>query len=198
LAQIEKAAAMRGPHAAKHVVLDRDGTLIRHIPYLHDPAQVEVLPTVVEGLTALVRAGCKLFLHTNQSGVGRGYFPLADALACNVEMLKQIGLGDDLFEEVCVCPEAPDQEIGYRKPSPRFGAEIIARHGADKSRLWYIGDNVTDLLTAKNIGCRGVGVSTGVHDLPGELAANDLVDAFPVFGSFYEAAAFIAGHEADR
>jgi D-glycero-D-manno-heptose 1,7-bisphosphate phosphatase len=195
VAQIENAVE---PRETKHVVLDRDGTLIRYIPYLHDPARVEVLPTVADGLTRLVQAGCKLFLHTNQSGVGRGYFSMADALACNVEMLKQIGLGDDLFEEICVCPETPEQEIAYRKPSPRFGAEIVAKHAADKSRLWYVGDNVTDLLTAKNIGCRGVGVSTGVHDLRGELETHDLTNMFPVFGSFDEAAAFIAGHEADR
>lgn len=71
----------------------------------------------------------KLFLHTNQSGVGRGYFGLADAVACNEAMLKKIGLGDDLFEDMCVCPEEPDQDINYRKPSPKYGFEILKKYG---------------------------------------------------------------------
>lgn len=177
----------------KYVVLDRDGTLIRHIPYLHDPARVDVLPSVVDGLTRLREAGCKLFLHTNQSGIGRGYFSLMDALACNKEMLRQIGLGEALFEDVCVCPETPDQDACYRKPSPRFGFEIVARHAVDNSNLWYVGDNVTDLLTARNIGCRGVGVSTGVHDLRDALVQRGLAEIFPVFDSFDAVARYITG-----
>src|SRR3990167_5676377 len=102
-----------------YIVLDRDGTLIRNKHYLSDPELVEVLPTVVGGLTKLIKSGCKLFLHTNQSGIGRGYFSLADAIECNNEMLRQIGLGDNLFKDICLCPETPDQGIHYRKPSPK-------------------------------------------------------------------------------
>lgn len=175
-----------------YVVLDRDGTLIRHIPYLCDPAQVEVLPTVVAGLTRLVASGHKLFLHTNQSGVGRGYFSLAEAIACNDAMLEQIGLGDDLFEDICVCPEAPDQHISYRKPSSRYGLEILKKYGKNTQDLCYIGDNVTDLLTAKNIGCAGVGVTTGVRDLRQALTEQGLEGSFPVFDCFVDAATYVA------
>lgn len=176
-----------------YVVLDRDGTLIRHIPYLCDPAQVEVLPTVVAGLTRLQASGHKLFLHTNQSGVGRGYFPLASALACNDAMLEKIGLGHELFEGICVCPEAPDQDINYRKPSSKYGFEILGKYGKSKQDICYIGDNVTDLLTAKNIGCLGVGVNTGVHDLRQALLEQGLEDSFPVFDCFVDAANYVAG-----
>ena len=172
--------------APKLVVIDRDGTLIRHIPYLCDPAQVEVLPGVREGLARLRAAGCLLFLHTNQSGVGRGYFKLEAALQCNDQMIHQLSMGDALFEAVCVCPEAPDVPIEYRKPSPRFGLELLARYNKSKSELCYIGDNVTDLLTATNIGCAGVGVNTGVHDLRHELASQGLEKMFPVCDSFLE------------
>jgi D-glycero-D-manno-heptose 1,7-bisphosphate phosphatase len=174
-----------------YVVLDRDGTLIRHIPYLCDPAQVEVLPTVVTGLTQLVESRHKLFLHTNQSGVGRGYFSLADAVACNDAMLEKIGLGDDLFEGICVCPEAPDQDINYRKPSSKYGLEILERYRKSTQDICYIGDNVTDLLTAKNIGCMGVGVNTGVHDLRPALLERGLEGSFPVFDCFSDAASYV-------
>jgi D-glycero-D-manno-heptose 1,7-bisphosphate phosphatase len=175
----------------KYVFLDRDGTLIRHVPYLSDPAFVELLPTVAEGLAVLLQSGCKLFLHTNQSGVGRGYFALDDALSCNEEMLRQIGLGCDVFEAVCVCPELPGDSVVYRKPSSKFGLEVIEKYGISKNSICYVGDNVTDLLTARNLGCFGAGVSTGVHDLRFALEEHGLAADFPVFDSFLEAAVHI-------
>lgn len=177
-----------------YIVLDRDGTLIRHIPYLCDPAQVQLLPTVKEGLAKLVKSGRKLFLHTNQSGVGRGYFSLSDAIACNDEMLRQIGLGKNLFEDICLCPESPGQELNYRKPSSKYGLELISKYSASKNEICYVGDNITDLLTAHNIGCVGVGVDTGGHDLRQMLRDHGLEDHFPVFDNFLEATNYILNY----
>jgi D-glycero-D-manno-heptose 1,7-bisphosphate phosphatase len=171
----------------KCVFLDRDGTLIRHRPYLCEPGSVEVLPTVVAGLTALVASGCKLFLHTNQSGIGRGYFPAAAAVACNEAMLSQIGLGHGLFEDIRICPETPEQTRAYRKPSPNYALETIARYGVEKEDACYVGDNVSDLLTANNVGCLGVGVNTGVHDLRQAVRQHGL-ERFPVCDTFVDAA----------
>ena len=102
------------------VIVERDSTLIRDIPDLCDPDKVEVLPFVVEGFTELIKVGAKLFIHTNQSGVERVYFSMADAIACNKEMLRRIGLGSDIFEDICVCPETPEKNIIYRKPPPKI------------------------------------------------------------------------------
>jgi D-glycero-D-manno-heptose 1,7-bisphosphate phosphatase len=176
------------------VFLDRDGTLIRHRPYLADPMCVQLLPTVVEGLTTLVEAGCKLFLHSNQSGIGRGYFSLDDTMACNDEMLRQIGLGPRLFEGTCLCPEAPDQTIVYRKPSPKYAQEVIAQYGVTEHDICYVGDNISDLLTARNLGCLGLGVSTGVGDLGSFLSQSGLDSRFPVFESFAGAARHLLAH----
>jgi D-glycero-D-manno-heptose 1,7-bisphosphate phosphatase len=182
-----------GTNAAYFVFLDRDGTLIRHIPYLSDPAQVELLPTVAQGLRELLDSRCTLLLHTNQSGVGRGYFPLGQALACNEAMVRQIGLGPDVFADVCLAPEAPDEPISYRKPSPRYAREIMEREAADVSRLCYIGDNISDLETARNVGCNGVGVDTGGHHLSERLREQHL-DRFPVFDRFIDCVRHILQH----
>ena len=63
------------------VFFDRDGTLIEHVPYLHEPEGVVILPGVREAVAGLRAAGVKLFLFTNQSGIGRGMFPLSAAAA---------------------------------------------------------------------------------------------------------------------
>lgn len=167
------------------IVLDRDGTLIRHVPYLCDVKDVELLPDVANGLRELVHAGFKLFLHTNQSGVGRGYFTIQDVVVCNNEMIRQIDLGPNLFEEIRICPETPTDVIEYRKPSPRFGLEIMAKYSIRPSELCYVGDSASDLMTAVNLKCVGVGVNTGESDL--RLALQQQHFVFPVFDNFLDA-----------
>lgn len=175
----------------RYVILDRDGTLIRHIPYLCDPQQVELLPGVRQGLKLLREAGCLLFLHTNQSGIGRGYYTPDDAHVCNDEMIAQIGMGPDIFADICVAPELPDEVQLYRKPSPAFAQELAERLSAVADQFCYVGDNPTDLMTASAFGCMGIGVNTGLLDLPGELAERNLLAEFPVCSSFEEAARLV-------
>ncbi len=149
----------------KYVVFDRDGTLIKHIPYLHDVDRVELLPTVKESIELLIENNCKLFLHTNQSGVSRKYFKLTDVTKCNNMMLELINLGNKLFVDICVATDFPANKITYRKPSPKFGLEIIEKYKIYKDQLFYVGDSISDYETAVNIGCKFFGVNTGLIDL---------------------------------
>jgi D-glycero-D-manno-heptose 1,7-bisphosphate phosphatase len=172
------------------VFLDRDGTLIRHVPYLCEPQRVELLPTVVEGLDMLRQAGSRLILHTNQSGIGRGYFSAEQAAACTREMLRQIGRGE-IFSDVCMSPEVPGDSIVYRKPAPRFALEMMAKYSIEACDAVYLGDSVSDLMTARNAGGAGVGVNSGLRNLREDLARDGLTEVFPVFETFADAARHI-------
>ena len=172
--------------AIKLLVLDRDGTLIEHVPYLHQPAEVRLLPGVREGLAAARDAGLTLCLHTNQSGVGRGLFTLDDAEACTARMVELLALGPAPFARICTAPEHPDAPMVYRKPSPRFARELMAEFGLAPDEICYIGDRGSDLETAAAAGTRAVGVATGLDDLAAELRAAGL-ERFPLFPSFREA-----------
>jgi len=174
-------------------VLDRDGTLIEYVPYLSSPVGVRLLPTVVEALQLLRSSGCRLFLHSNQSGVGRGYYSRDAALACNDEMLRQIGLGRELFDRVCIASESPDDEAGYRKPSPRFGREIMESYGITPDEMCYIGDNISDLQTAAALACAGIGVNTGHESLRSAVTADSNLAQFVIFDSLLEAATHAVG-----
>ena len=148
----------------KALFLDRDGTLIVDIPYLADPTKVELLPGVREGMIRARTLGYRLFLFTNQSGVGRGYFTLEDAQRCNARMVELLALGPDVFTESCVAPEHPDQESLYRKPSPRFILEMIAAHGLDPAHCIMVGDRESDVRAGLNAGTHAAGVCTGEYD----------------------------------
>lgn len=167
--------------------LDRDGTLIRWVDYLCDPKQVELCPGVSEALKRAKTAGCLLFLHTNQSGVGRGYFGMDAVDAVNARMCELLGVEMSFFDGVCVAPDHPDEagESSYRKPNPRYEREMLERHELDPGRCFMIGDSASDLETGVNAGMVSVLVrseQTKVGELPaGALefeSVADFVDAF--------------------
>ncbi len=177
----------------RFVILDRDGTLIRHLPYLHDPARVELLPTVREGILLMRDAGCTLFLHTNQSGIGRGMFTFAEAEACNAAMIDALALGAAPFARICIASESPDDEPFYRKPSPKFGREVLEAYADEPEMMCYIGDNVSDLQTADAIGCNAIAVDTGGHNLLNIVPTLGLRRPVPVFTTFIDAARHVVG-----
>ncbi|MCU0779691.1 MAG: HAD-IIIA family hydrolase [Akkermansiaceae bacterium] len=172
------------------LILDRDGTLIEHVPYLSDPADVRLLPGARAALERALTHGATLFLHTNQSGVGRGWFDLTAVERCNRRLIELLGLGPEPFARICVAPEAPDEPSHYRKPSPRFAHELMREFGWAPGALCYVGDRGSDLATAAAAGVRGVGVATGLDDLAAELAALGLAD-YPVFDSLSAAVAYL-------
>src|SRR3954471_24390111 len=100
---------------SKALFLDRDGTLIFDKVYLADPAGVELIPGAAEGLKRARSLGYKLFLFTNQSGIGRGLHSLEDTHRVNARMEELLGLDAPLFTEVGIAPEAPGQPVVYRK-----------------------------------------------------------------------------------
>lgn len=165
------------------IIFDRDGTLIEHVPYLSDPAQVRLLPGVVAALRVAMAAGARLFLHSNQSGVGRGLFDIEAVDACNKRLIELLELGPQPFERICIAPEAPDEPSVYRKPSPLFAFEVMREFGWQPGQLCYLGDRGSDLATALAAGTRAVGITSGLDDLRAELHALKLTAAFPVFDS---------------
>jgi D-glycero-D-manno-heptose 1,7-bisphosphate phosphatase len=141
------------------VFLDRDGTLMEEVEYCRDPALVRVFDGVVASLLRLRCAGFKLFLITNQSGIGRGLLTESDFHAVQREFLKQ--LGDVLIDGVYFAPEAPDQPSPRRKPAPGMLLEAASEHEIDLSASWLIGDKSSDMGAGRAAGTRTILVLTG-------------------------------------
>lgn len=169
----------------KALFLDRDGTLILDKHYLADPAGVELIPGVPEALRRARALGYSLFLLTNQSGIARGLYTLADVQRCNERMEELIGLPPPLFTDVCIAPEGPDEPQRYRKPSPRFIRESLARHQLDPAQSWMIGDREGDIQAGLSAGIRAAALCTGKYDAAGWAAcAPPGVPVFPSLAEF--------------
>ena len=131
--------------SGKALFLDRDGTLIVSQHYLADPAKVELLPGVREALHRFIAGGYRIFLFTNQSAVGRGMFPLDVVHRCNQRMLELLELPAPGFTDICIATETPDMPTVYRKPSPRFISEMMAKYALTPEECWMVGDMPSDV-----------------------------------------------------
>lgn len=136
------------------IFLDRDGTLIREANYLRDPAQVEVFSDAPLAMRRLADAGFQLFMVTNQSGVGRGYFTLEDVDRVNARVLEAFSPRGVSFQKIYIAPEAPDQPSRGRKPSPQFLFDARDEFGIDLASSYLIGDKLIDLECGWNAGVR--------------------------------------------
>src|SRR5579872_2657601 len=129
----------------KAVFVDRDGTLIEERDYLSRPEDVVVLSGTAKALRRLQNAGFKLFIVSNQSGVGRGYFTMEDVERVNRRLQDELALDTVRFEKTYVAPEAPDTPSRGRKPSPQFLFDARDEFGIDLAESYLIGDKLIDL-----------------------------------------------------
>ena len=193
---------MPAPRAAA-LFLDRDDTLVRDAGYMSRPEQIELLPGVAEALRAARDAGLRIYLVTNQSGINRGFYTLADAEACNrrlealvfdpaanepsnLQAFKPSNAARPRgFDGVCIAPERPDEPSRYRKPSPAYLLERIAAEGLDPAACRMVGDKVSDLACGLAAGVPAVLVAQGATGVPRPDAAAFAAErGIPVFPSF--------------
>jgi len=139
---------------APAVFLDRDGTVIEERHYLHRPEDVVIFLAAPAALKRLQEAGFKLFIVSNQSGVGRGYFTLTDVERVNRHLLAQLGKAGVRFDKIYIAPEAPDAPSRGRKPSPQFLFDARDEFGLDLAQCFMIGDKLIDLECGWNAGVK--------------------------------------------
>ena len=145
------------------LALDRDGTVIEHVPYLNDPERVRLLPTVAETIEAVNALGIPVVIVTNQSGVSRGFYSEREVTQVNMKMIDSLSEAGAHITAVYVCYHGPEQACECRKPRPGMLLQAIEDFGTTAQETLFVGDNSTDGLAATAAGARFVGVCTGVE-----------------------------------
>lgn len=134
------------------VFLDRDGTINEERHYLHRPEEVVLFAGAGAALKRLQDAGYILLIVSNQSGVGRGYFTLADVESVNQRLLEELRRDGVRIEKIFIAPEAPEAPSRGRKPSPLFLFDARDEFGLDLAASYMIGDKLIDLECGWNAG----------------------------------------------
>lgn len=159
------------------VFLDRDGTLNPDPGYIGSPDQFELFPGVAAALVRLTRAGARLVVVTNQSGVGRGLFSSIDLDAIHAKLQRLLHDAGASLDAIYVCPHHPDERCGCRKPETGMIDRAVRELGIDLSRSYLIGDHAKDMELAKRVGAKRVWVTTSEH---GALAGTESGEAAAV------------------
>jgi D-glycero-D-manno-heptose 1,7-bisphosphate phosphatase len=136
----------------KNILIDRDGTLIEERQYLGDPDGVALIPGAAAGLKELSDAGCRLFLVTNQSGIGRGYFGMDGFLAVQRRIDELLERSSIFLADQAFCPHAPEERCPCRKPATGMWERLRERHGLRPEESAMIGDKPEDISFGRRAG----------------------------------------------
>lgn len=166
------------PEPRRAVFFDRDGTLMREEDYCDHPSRVHAIPGAAAALAELRARGWLNVVITNQSGIGRGYFTLADYEAVNAELFRQLG---GMIDAAYCCPDHPGTPTPRRKPGIGMIDEAVREHGIATTQSWMIGDKDLDIACGRAAGCRTILVLTGYgekyRDCGADFVAKDVVEA---------------------
>jgi rfaE bifunctional protein nucleotidyltransferase chain/domain len=153
------------------VLIDRDGTINEEVEYLHDPAQLKLLPGAARAVRILDQENLAAVVCTNQSGIARGYFTEARLHEINgvlVEMLKQ---ENAFVEGIYYSTSLPDSGDQMRKPGIGMYEKARKELGLEGIPVYSVGDRSLDVEFGVNCGGKGIRVLTG-HQLKEDLPYN--------------------------
>ena len=158
----------RSEQAFRAVFLDRDGTLIEEVGYLDRLERVALFPWSIDAVRALNRAGLRVAMVTNQSGVARGFFTEKDVEEVHRHIAALLEAGGARIDAYYHCPHHPDGSVAEyaracdcRKPGRGLVDRAARELGIDPGRSFVVGDRWLDVALAREVGARGVLVRTG-------------------------------------
>ena len=164
------------------VFLDRDGTICKHVDYLHEPEKFEFLPGALEGMKLLQENGYRLVIITNQPGIGLGYFTKEDLFRVNHAMLKGCGAAGVMIDKIYFSPYSQADGTPCRKPGTALVERAVSELHIDLPASYVIGDMTSDIQLAANVGCSsalvrtGKGGQDGLFECEPDLVGDSLVD----------------------
>ena len=149
------------------VFLDRDGTIVEDPGFLHEPEKVTLLPGAAEAIRRLNEAGYRVVIVTNQSGIARGRYTVADYEAVQRRLGELLAAKGARIDAAYFCPHHPllSGPCECRKPGLKLFRDAQAAFDIDFSRSWWVGDRLSDVQPARLLGGEGILVATGEGNL---------------------------------
>jgi len=166
------------------VFLDRDGTINKEVGYLRSPEALELVPGAARAICTINYIGMPVVVVSNQSGVGRGYFPIAIVEEANKRLTRLLAQEGAHLDKIYYCPHHPDYGCSCRKPEPGLLKRAAAELSIDLPSSYMVGDKTDDIEVIHRVGGKGILVLTGYGGQqehfsggPPNFVAQDLLEA---------------------
>lgn len=150
------------------VFIDRDGTINEQMGYINHISRFVLLPGSAEAIRLFNENGYLVVVVSNQSGVGRGYFPLELVNEVHDRMKTLLAGEGARVDGIFFCPHYPGGKLPEysvscecRKPGTGLIKMACESFDIDLPNSYVIGDRSTDVELARNAGARGILVKTG-------------------------------------
>jgi D-glycero-D-manno-heptose 1,7-bisphosphate phosphatase len=149
------------------VFLDRDGTIVEDPGFLHEPDKVTLLPGAAAAIRRLNDADYRVVIVTNQSGIARGRYTVADYEAVQRRLGALLATQNARIDGAYFCPHHPllSGPCDCRKPGVKLFRDAQAAFDIDFARSWFVGDRLSDVQPARLLGGQGILVTTGEGNL---------------------------------
>jgi D-glycero-D-manno-heptose 1,7-bisphosphate phosphatase len=144
----------------KAVFFDRDDTLIKDTGYMYKLEDLEFFEDTFQVLKTLQNKGYLLFIVTNQSGIGRGFYTEDDMHKFNNNMLNKLTEKGIRITELVFCPHSPQQNCDCRKPHPKLLNQLCEKHNIDRENSFMVGDKDSDVKAGKNAGLNSLNIKS--------------------------------------
>ena len=138
------------------------------VGYLNHVSRFRMLSGVAAAIRNLNDARLPVVVVTNQSGVGRGYFPESLVHEVHERMISELTAAGARLDGIYYCPHVGADECNCRKPKTGMLQRAAWELGLNLKESFVVGDRGGDVAMAHRAGCRSVLVRTGFGE--GELA----------------------------
>lgn len=164
----------------RSLFLDRDGVINADSPtFIKSPADWKPFPGSLEAIARTRRAGFRIIIVSNQSGIARGLLDITALNAIHRRLIDDLAHFGGHIDAFFFCPHGPQDNCSCRKPEPGLLLTVKERLGLDLASAAFIGDRISDLAAAKRAGAKPILVRTGIEVIdPAELQKIGTVEIF--------------------
>ncbi len=158
----------------KVLFIDRDGTLINEPSdgKVNSLEKLQINPFVIESLKALQHEGYVLIMVSNQPGLGTDKFPQENFDIPQQKLMDIFNKNGIKFEAAYFCLHEKEENCNCRKPKTGLLDIFLKRNAIDLKNSYVIGDRETDVLLARNIGCKSIFYSAESNPGPNFNSSN--------------------------
>ena len=167
------------------IILDRDGVINEDSDdYIKSPAEWQPIAGSLEAIAKLSQNGYRVVVVTNQSGLGRKLFTIEALNAIHMKMDTHLAQFGGVIDAVFFCPHIPKDKCNCRKPKPGLYNDVSERLRVSLSKVFCVGDKMTDIQAIQSAGGKPVLVRTGKGQ--SEIDQGLVPEGIPIYNDLAE------------